>query len=422
MIDPGHGGQDSGAIGVNGIYEKDVNLDISLRLKELLLAAGYQVILTREDDHALRSYKTNEEKRADLQARVDVATHVEADLFVSIHANYYKSNSQGTLVLYYDPSNSSPNYQATDQMKKWSAESKKLAITVLNSITSTLGLNNLGVEPSNVYVVRSGTVPSILVETAFLSNKEEAAKLADSVFRQAMAQSIANGILSYLPPRFIDVRDHWAKTEISMLSYQGIINGYSDRLFKPDQQMTRVEWITLLDKTLGLEEEPGAVIEKQFKDISPDYWAYDAIMNAIQRGIVTGFSDGTFKPNQSMSREEMAVTLYRALYSSKEEEASDIAPANEEVDGNEGVEIEDVEIDSQEKQGIGTTAVISSYDGTSDQQSAFVDIPSDHWSSEAIIILNATGLIKGINDNMFGLGKIVTRAEAATIIYRILNQ
>ncbi len=424
VIDPGHGGHDSGAIGINGIYEKDVNLDISLRLKELLLAEGYQVILTREDDRTLLPYKTTAEKRADLQARVDLATNVNADLFVSIHANYYKSNSKGALILYYDPSNNNPSYQATDRMKQWAEESRQLGATVLQSITSTLGLEYLGVEPSNVYVVRSGTVPSILVETAFLSNWEEATKLADPTFRQAMAESIANGILGYLPPRFIDVRNHWAKTEIATLSYQGIINGYQDRLFKPDQSMTRVEWIALLNKTLPVDNVEHLAAPTQFSDIDENYWAYSAIMNAVQQGIVNGYTDGTFRPNQVINREEMAVMLYRSL-NMKDGEVNHIIqeeePNIEEPSIDDSNSEANSEAISEEDLGVIETISISSAENIqSPTTSAFDDIPSVHWSNQAITALSDRGLIKGIKENKFGFGKSVTRAEAATLIYRMI--
>lgn len=430
VIDPGHGGQDSGAIGVNGIYEKDVNLDISLRLKEFLVDAGYQVILTREEDRTLVPYRNTTEKRADLQARVDVATYAAADLFVSIHANYYKSNSQGALILYYDPSNYNPSYQATVQMKQWSMESKKLGTAVLNSITNSLGLKNQGVQPSNVYVVRSGTVPSILVETAFLSNQEEAAKLADPIFRQSMAEAIAAGIIGYSPLRFLDIRDHWAKQEIASLSYLGIINGYQDRSFKPYQEMTRAEWVTLLDKALGLTVDATNESRLQFIDIDETYWAYEAIMRVKQSGIVTGYNDGTFRPNQVISREEMAVTLYRALLLNKkqaeEEQIEDI-----EIGSGEGVEDDSIpievdsntdELDHSQDTGLDldhATVVIASQDDASTLP--FVDVPVIHWSTEAISALYSSGVIRGIQADQFGLGKKVTRGEAATLIYRVIN-
>lgn len=422
VIDPGHGGHDSGAVGINGIYEKDVNLDISLRLKQLLLAAGYQVVLTRETDHTLIPYTTTTEKREDLQARVDVATHVQADLFVSIHANYYKSDSKGTMVLYYDPMNDSAIYTATDKIKKWSQDSKQLATNVLKSIVSSMGLKDLGIIPSNVYVVRSGSVPSILVETAFLSNREEAAKLADSTFRQQMAESIARGILNYIPPRYIDIRNHWAKTEISTLSYQGIINGYKDGLFKPEQEMTRVEWIALLDRALGLDEETSTETSIQFSDIPQDYWAYGPIMHAVQKGIVNGYNDGTFRPNQMISREEMVEILYRALYPSNSEET--VQDPNEPTQNDSDIPIQEEQTTESDTQNTVNTGVktdeAADTVSISSTESPFIDIPSDHWSTIAISTLYTNGLIKGVKENEFGLGKTVTRAEAATLIYRMV--
>lgn len=424
VLDAGHGGHDSGAIGVNGIYEKDVNLDITLRLRDLLLLEGYDVVLTREVDRTLVPYKTNEQKRADLQARVDVATNVLADMFVSIHSNSFKANSQGTLILYYDPSNSSPQYAATERMNQWSQESKQLGTVVLNSIIGRLGLKNLGVEPSNVYVVRSGTVPSILVETAFLSNKEEASKLADPTFRQQMAEAIANGISSYMPPRYIDIRNHWAKAEIASLSYLGVINGYVGGLFKPDQEMTRIEWIAMLDRalamTVAVEEESLERLNSPFPDISKTHWAYEALMRSVQRGIVTGFADGTLLLDEKIRREEMVVMLYRAIhYKNSLEQKVESVDLDTIDQGYEWSKDNDKGLESMEE-----TVRVSAVSATDEHIPviSFHDIPAIHWSLEAIAALSATGMIKGIHADEFGLGKIVSRAEAATVLYRLLNQ
>ncbi len=96
---------------------------------------------------------------------------------------------------------------------------------MLNSLVQTAGLENRGIVPSAVYVVRMGNIPSILVETAFLSNPEDAALLASNQMRQIMAQGIASGIEAYLPPniQFPDTRGHWAREAILRLNAQGVV-------------------------------------------------------------------------------------------------------------------------------------------------------------------------------------------------------
>jgi N-acetylmuramoyl-L-alanine amidase len=389
VIDPGHGGRDPGAIGVNGIYEKDVNLDIALRLRDLLVVDGYNVVMTRDTDRLLYEYTNTEGRRIDLQARVDVATRENADLFISIHCNSFAPNHKGTLVLYYDSSNKDPQYPASPYMDLWSKENKRLAQSILNSVTSLSGTNPIGARPSNVYVVRNGTVPSVLVETAFLSNAEEAEKLATPEFRQLMAESIRQGIRNYQPVRYVDLIDHWAKNEIVSLSIQGIINGYPDRLFKPNNPLTRAELIYLLDKAKGFEMDERNPLQEEFKDIPDGYWAYDSIVAAKQYGIVKGYPDGTFRPNQTVTREEMAAFLYRTFY-------SDLSAMTQ------------------------NPSVVNEVYG-SEQPIFFEDVPNLHWASKEINTLALDGVIKGIRERIFGLGERVTRAEAATMIYRLLN-
>jgi N-acetylmuramoyl-L-alanine amidase len=338
-------------------------------------------------------------------------------------------------------------------IKKWTNESKALASHVLNAITAQMGTKSLGIQPSNVYVVRSGTVPSILVETAFLSNREEAEKLANPAYRQRMAEAIAMGIMKYLPPRYIDIRDHWAKTEIATLSYMGIIKGYQDRLFRPEQNLSRAELISLLDRVIGFEDllkldrnesQENPENEVHFSDLSEEYWAYNEIRNAAKLGIIVGYPDGTFKPNKGLSREEMAAILYRALTleekdsvdgnsenslpagemnnpaDSNDENQTVKNSANQTTEGTEQLEQPDISgnpADVQQEQKEESASVQSM-----DYEIPFIDVPPDHWSVIAIRSLTSNGIIKGVTDNLFGFGKNVSRAEAAALLYRIITQ
>lgn len=109
VIDPGHGGRDPGAIGVNGLSEKTVNMDISLKLQKELVNRGYQVVLTRTSD-----------KKISLDERVLFKEANKADLFVSIHANsYHNTSAKGSLVLYYDDRYPNIKYPASPAMAAW---------------------------------------------------------------------------------------------------------------------------------------------------------------------------------------------------------------------------------------------------------------------------------------------------------------
>lgn len=163
VVDPGHGGKDPGAIGVNGLNEKTVNLDVSLKLRDELKKKGVEVVMTRSDDRYLS-----------LDERVQFTNAQNADVFVSVHANSNPSSTaNGSQVLYYDSRYPQDDYPASPEMEALTPSSKLLAQKVLSSVLSQTGLKDQGLVPSAVYVVRKGKIPSILVETGFLSNKKK---------------------------------------------------------------------------------------------------------------------------------------------------------------------------------------------------------------------------------------------------------
>jgi N-acetylmuramoyl-L-alanine amidase len=171
-IEAGHGGSGLGAVGLSGLLEKDVNLDLSLRLGELLGSMGAEIVQVRDSDKDM----TLIEKR-------NIVIDSEADLFVSIHANaggggYLRV--AGTSTYYNNPF--------------WAP----MAETIYNRLLE-LKLKEFGVVGSFNYTpIRLSEMPSILVEQAFMSNAEDEEKLADPLFRQQMAQKIYEGIIDYL--------------------------------------------------------------------------------------------------------------------------------------------------------------------------------------------------------------------------------
>ncbi len=174
VIDPGHGGHDPGAVGRSfNLTEKFVNLDTSLRLAKLLESAGARVILTRSTDVFIT-----------LGNRAAMANNAKADLFVSVHANAHSNRAIGGTETYYNTS-----YRSGD--------SQRLASVVQQELVRELKLRDIGVKTAGFYVIRHTTMPSILVELAFLSNAREEGLLNQAAFRQRSAEAILRGIHRY---------------------------------------------------------------------------------------------------------------------------------------------------------------------------------------------------------------------------------
>ncbi|MBX9253523.1 N-acetylmuramoyl-L-alanine amidase [Desmonostoc muscorum CCALA 125] len=175
IIDPGHGGKDSGAIGIGGTREKDVILPIGRRVAEILQQNGVQVVMTRDSDYFVT-----------LPGRVQLAERANADVFVSIHANAVgpgRSDVNGLEVYYYDSGLS-------------------LARVVRSSILQSIGtLKDRGVRRARFYVLRKSSMPSILVETGYMTGREDMPRLRTSAYQNQMAEGIARGILQYLKRR-----------------------------------------------------------------------------------------------------------------------------------------------------------------------------------------------------------------------------
>jgi len=168
VVDAGHGGHDYGAGGAKS-YEKNHNLDIARRLRTYLLNRGATVSMTREDDRFIS-----------LQGRVDFAHRQNADIFFSVHINSFQSSSAGTETYYY------------------TAKSKALATEVQKELVKATGLPNRGVLSARFLVIRKTRMPSVLTETAFISNPREEKLLMDAGFRDKVARAMANGIANYV--------------------------------------------------------------------------------------------------------------------------------------------------------------------------------------------------------------------------------
>lgn len=214
VIDSGHGGNDPGAIGKNGLKEKDINLDIAKRLNSLLKAEGVQTVLTRTTD-----------KFVPLSTRVNLANKSGADLFISIHSNAARSRSlNGFEVYYVSPSVSDSKRAAftartvslnlkdavfssdTQDLRAivWDmiyansrAESIELAGSLCKVMDASIDANILGVKNARFQVLKGITMPGILIEVGFVSNLNEERLLKTASYREKLAAGILEGIREY---------------------------------------------------------------------------------------------------------------------------------------------------------------------------------------------------------------------------------
>jgi N-acetylmuramoyl-L-alanine amidase len=213
VIDAGHGGHDSGTLGVDGIQEKDVVLDVALRLGKLLHdRLGAEIIYTRSDDTFIP-----------LETRTAIANKAQADLFLSIHANSSPDASARGVETYYLNFTSDPTaldvaarenavsdqsiHQLSDLVKKIAlkdkiAESREFAADVEGSLYAGLekgnaGLKDRGVKKAPFVVLIGANMPSILAEISFVTNPKDASELAEPEYRERVAESLYKGVARY---------------------------------------------------------------------------------------------------------------------------------------------------------------------------------------------------------------------------------
>ncbi len=173
-VDAGHGGSEKGAIGCLGNCEKDINLDVALKLQKELERLGANVVMTRDKD-----------EKVSLKKRVEIANENDSSILISIHGNALHDSKnplqhRGTSVYYYYP------------------QSKKLASAILTSLNREAKTQNDGIHQRSFAVVRNTNALSVLVELAYLINPEDNALLIDEKFRAKCAKAIANGVAQYL--------------------------------------------------------------------------------------------------------------------------------------------------------------------------------------------------------------------------------
>jgi len=216
VIDPGHGGHDPGAIR-HGVREKDVNLKIARLLKKLLAAKDFSVTMTRTTDRFI-----------ELEERAAIANRLQADYFISIHANSEPSGNISGVEVYYCDSSARYDpvargllaartykldalklgfvHQPTTNVIKITyglliedarRQSRKLAAAVCSEVSRRLGAASRGARPGPFRVLRHANCPAVLVETGFLSHRGEVKRLADPSYQKRIAQAIADALARY---------------------------------------------------------------------------------------------------------------------------------------------------------------------------------------------------------------------------------
>ncbi|CEK31316.1 N-acetylmuramoyl-L-alanine amidase [[Clostridium] sordellii] len=359
FIDPGHGGDDSGAPGLGSKNEDDLNLEVAMKVKKKLEAKNIDVKMSRESDEFIK-----------LGERANMANQYGADVFVSIHQNSADAESAHGIETYYHPNKGMYEPLAKDIQD--------------NAINQT-GARNRGVKSSNLAVLRESNMPSSLFESGFVSNLQEYQKLINPSYQDKLATGIVEGIETYLKNNiqldgqdlpvintgvvttdglnvrsgvgtsypvigtlsngnkvdivetidgwhkikyrgsygyvsgkyiqidskttFNDIDGHWAKNAIIDFATKGYINGYGDGTFKPDNSITRAEFVKILNKAFGYTN----VGTENFSDVNPSDWYYNDICIGVNAGYINGYEDNTFKPDKQITREEASKIIATAL-------------------------------------------------------------------------------------------------------------
>lgn len=189
IIDPGHGGEDGGAVGADGTAEKDLNLAIAFMLRDMLAASGVNVIMTRTEDVLLYDRSADYQGRKkvlDLKARLEVCEANPGALFVSIHMNAFPQKKYDGLQVY---------YPAADEA------SALLARDIQDSVRASLQPSNLRrakAAGSNIFLLDKNPGRAVLIECGFLSNDAECARLRDTAYQRQLALVMYGSVMKYL--------------------------------------------------------------------------------------------------------------------------------------------------------------------------------------------------------------------------------
>lgn len=181
IIDPGHGGIDVGAVGIDGSLEKNINLSISLDLYDFLMVSGINAVLTRDGDYEV--YRAGEQRtKSDLYNRMDYINSVPDSILISIHQNHFENEAEWGTQIWYSPNDE---------------KSPTLADKILNSVKKNIQPENKRINKKSddsYYILYKAQKPSVMVECGFVSNENENKRLQDNEYQRDMAYSVLTGI------------------------------------------------------------------------------------------------------------------------------------------------------------------------------------------------------------------------------------
>lgn len=188
VIDAGHGGIDSGAVGINNVLEKDINLQIALKLKDLFEVSGFNTKMTRDLDESIHNQDSNtirSKKVSDLKNRLSIVNGDLNNLLISIHQNKFEDNKYKGAQIFYSKNN---------------PLSRELAQSMQASFEGLLQKDNkreIKPSPKGVFLLNKSNVPSIVVECGFLSNSDDVKNLLNNDYQKKVAFTIFCGFLDY---------------------------------------------------------------------------------------------------------------------------------------------------------------------------------------------------------------------------------
>ena len=185
VLDPGHGGDDPGKVGINKALEKDLNLAIAKKLQKILTDKGVTVVMTRETQDGLYDAGASNKKQQDMRKRCELIDKANPIFTVSIHQNSYTAESvHGPQVFYYSQS----------------ADGQKIAAYIQESLNQGLAVDRPREIKANdsYYLLKKTKSPTVIVECGFLSNNAEAAKLVTEEYQEKVAQAVCDGVLKCL--------------------------------------------------------------------------------------------------------------------------------------------------------------------------------------------------------------------------------
>lgn len=192
LLDAGHGGEDGGAVAADGTNEKDLNLSLTLKLRDTLSALGLRTLLTREDDalhYPADAFAMRQKKAADLQYRLELTRTHPDSVLLSIHQNQFSDPQYDGAQVFY-----SGNHPQSAALAKAVQE----AVVRRTQPGNTRQIKQSGAE---IFLLNNAQVPAVMVECGFLSNPGEREKLKDETYQQQLASAIAEGLLNFLNNR-----------------------------------------------------------------------------------------------------------------------------------------------------------------------------------------------------------------------------